>query len=350
MAEGHRKLFEQHSEDLRYVCPEAEDAFVCPICFTVFLAENLDDDLKQQRLGYGHIWPKRVKKTIRWAKPKKVLLCKNCNSKAGDQGDAMVNLFEQIKEGEKTGKLPGERLIQIITTSGKKPIEIRAEVTEKPEDKGKRYNAQLILSSNINNPEDLKRLDEFLKQGGDSDVIISPHPRANVPVGQVGILTSAYLLAFCTLGYKYIFQSCLDLVREYILNSFDKKVDDRLDFLESKDTCVWACSECNKFDPEIFFVIIPDRVETPRHLEINFLNFHVRLPVPLDSFSIKIPEETLSDLRRTHGEHIRIAADCTDPQAEKLLGNVDYYYCVEERRMKLGLRIGTSQSEKQNGA
>ncbi|MCZ7670443.1 MAG: hypothetical protein M5U34_26425 [Chloroflexi bacterium] len=103
----------------------------------------------------------------------------------------------------------------------------------------------------------------------------------NTLLTQAGFLTSAYLLAFFEYGYRYIMQTSLDPVREYILQSFEKKVDERLNFDNSKNLCFQICSDPSHYcvDPEIYLVIPADE-NVPFYQETRFLDFHVRLPVP----------------------------------------------------------------------
>jgi hypothetical protein len=103
----------------------------------------------------------------------------------------------------------------------------------------------------------------------------------NWPLAQVGWLTSAYLFAFYSFGYRYILQSCLNPVRNIILHSKPEKRDKQLDFQETKDITVRLCSEPTHFcsDP-IIGLVVPFDDQTPFHQEVSFLSYHVRLPVP----------------------------------------------------------------------
>jgi hypothetical protein len=137
--------------------------------------------------------------------------------------------------------------------------------------------------------EQRKKFYEFANEGPINITVYPPraHPRnpfgdpTNAPLAQAGFLTSAYLMAFSEYGYRYILQTCLDPVREYIQQSFEKKVDERLRFEETKDTCVQFCPETSHYreDPEIGLAIYLDK-NVPCFQEIWFLNYHVRLPVP----------------------------------------------------------------------
>ncbi len=274
-----RNLFARHLEDLKSVCPNAGEVFVCPICFEVFSRDDLDDDLEAKKLDTGHVWPRLMRQSSETARHQQVLLCTKCNTKAGGHGDAMMQEFEQVRREEETGKLSRRRIM--IGDPGRLWVNYEADVERTGDD-------SLLLRNRILR-DDPKKLGEMKKLDGKRgrSIMVFPHRifdwlhnkdyRLTWRLIRVGWLTSAYLLAFDRLGYRYILQSYLDPVREYIRTSFEKKVDDRLDFAEHRDTCVLVESG-ESFEEPLFSLFVSTREGTPDHLEISFLDYRIRLP------------------------------------------------------------------------
>lgn len=77
----------------------------------------------------------------------------------------------------------------------------------------------------------IKKFYEYGEQDTINMTVYPPRGTPNKPFGdpknrllaQAGLLTSAYLLVFYLCGYGYIFQSCLDPVRNYIRSSLKKR-------------------------------------------------------------------------------------------------------------------------------
>ena len=285
------QLFRAHLADLRSVDSEYSDAFVCPICFRSFpIAAIYNEELTD-----GHAWPDyiREKSSSALAKSQRVLLCKRCNSKAGSRGDKQMQLLERIKDGEKEGQLYDERYIEIIRTPGQKPMYLRAKIIQTGE-----------LTSRIsferdkdhkqwkrNDPKMREELLFLIAQGERFSMIVPPPKGFDSNLARVGWLTSAYLLAFYTFGYRYIFHKSLDAIREYILASFDEEAMKKLPFPNSDVISVRACDEHYYNDPRIE-LDIPVDGNLPIHIEVSFLGYRVALPFPV------VPE-ILSEVIRT---------------------------------------------------
>lgn len=287
MSKQHQRyLFQDHVADLETVVSQVGQLFICPICLEVFEPDSIEDDL----LDVGHVWPRYFRQRSEQASHQQVLLCRTCNSYAGRAGDERMQAFARFLEGQQTGDL-GLRHICITKSSGRRePLYLEAFV---------RKSGATDLTLGF--PRYRKRNQrhffeqqraEFHRYAQEDAVDITVYPprgspsrpfgdSADVPLAQSGLLTSGYLLAFYTYGYRYILQTCLDPIRAYIMDSFERKVDRRLDFDDSKNTCVTVCSNPTHFctDPTIGLTIAIDE-GIPLHLEISFLNFHIRLPVP----------------------------------------------------------------------
>jgi len=136
-------------------------------------------------------------------------------------------------------------------------------------------------------------------------LIIEPPHKLKSELSPVGWITSAYLLAFYTFGYRYILHPGLGIVRDYILKSFDDKTSTGLEVPKLDNFGLTECKEHNFEDPEIA-LIIPADEKTRIHLQISFLDYHVRLPfhfVPhvLQAMILSVPDiaNRLSDIRGT---------------------------------------------------
>lgn len=279
-------LLESHIEDLRNTLPGVEDVFVCPICLKIFSPDCIENDL----VDVGHVWPKFFRDRSQNAKHQHVLLCKKCNSSAGKSGDEIMQVDAQLDESKRQGNLD-LRNLQVIRKSGQEqPLHLEAFVQELG-DKRFRLVFPIYKKQSQRNyfGEQLNIFKQRAKEGPLNIIVYPPRGNpckpfgdpTNTPLVKAGYFTSSYLLAFHQYGYRYILQKCLDPARDYIKDSFYGRVDDWLDFHESKDTCVQKCSNPTHFcyDPEIGFVILICE-EIPFHYEVRFLDIHTRLPVP----------------------------------------------------------------------
>lgn len=209
-----------------------------------------------------------------------------------------MQLRERIKDAEKEGRAYGERRVQVIRTPGSQPINLHAMSRVQEEETTIRGTMTFEVDKVTgnwarNSPEEEAR---FLSLGQDtvSAVIIHPHHELRPNLPQVGWLTSAYLLAFYTLGYRYILHESLDPVRQHILSSFSSATVRSLRFPTSDEIALWECVDCFHQDPEIG-VSIPLDGESPVCLEISFLDCHLNLPfrfVPqvLEQLVFSVPE------------------------------------------------------------
>lgn len=273
-----KMLYDVHVVDLNKVTSHEVTTFVCPICLTEYSRDKVDTG----NLTDGHVWPDyiREKSKSKVALLQRVLLCKSCNCTAGSRGDKHMQLREMVKDGEKSGQLYQERRIQVITTPGEAPIKLRARINIREKDN---------VEGQISFPVDLRtghwitsnpaEQEKFLAmtQNDKFALIIEPPHGLKSGLAPVGWITSAYLLAFYTFGYRYILHPGIDIVRDYILRSFD---EDALANLEIPQLDNFGLTECKDHyfeNPEIALVIPVDG-KTIIHLQISFLDYHVRLP------------------------------------------------------------------------
>jgi hypothetical protein len=258
-----KKLFDSHLADLNIVRLQEGNKFICPICFT----EYSEEDVGNGNLTDGHVWPDyiREKSKSKVAPLQRVLLCKSCNSTAGSRGDKQMQLREKVKDGVKSGQLYDERQIQIITTPGKTPIKLRAKVNIQERDV---IEGQITFQTDKgtgqwlrNNPGEQERF-LIATQKDKFALIIEPPHELKSELSPVGWISSAYLLAFYTFGYRYILDASLDIVRDYILKSFDDNASANLKIPKLDNFGLTEYKEHNFENPEKY----PLKFDSKRHL------------------------------------------------------------------------------------
>lgn len=276
MAPSLKSLFENHLGDLKDINPAAEDIFICPICYGGYRCSDIQDE----KLTRGDVWPKYIREKSKITRQHIVLLCKKCNSLAGQFGDAQAQLMEQIKDSDKTGILFGKRRIT-LQNENDESIKIR-NVTINKDSQGMSISGKLDKNLNWigNNPTDQKRFEQLIGNTKPVNINIDIIPANTVSpkpeLAPAGWITSAYLFAFYTFGYKYIFQPELEPVRKYIFSSLDEKNQPSLK-VEAETFDLREYKEKYYPDPEMDLIVPVDGRSSVR-LEINFLRYQVKLP------------------------------------------------------------------------
>ena len=273
MAPIHHTLFDLHADDLQRVCPDADRVFVCPICLKVREVRHIGSG----ELNLGHVWPEHIRKGSKEAAQHYVLLCEPCNSAAGRTADAGMQEFEKINEQIKDGQITTAPRFQIVAAGrpDKKPINIGLFVESKGENTiSFALESPRTKKQKKNNEEIMKQIVDYMKEG----ITLIRNPPPNLFLARAGWLTSAYLFAFYAFGYRYIFQSCLDEVRQSILLSFTKQIDSKLAFSNDKILTVAKWNEKVYNKPHIG-VLMPVNPERQAYMRIDFRDTHIRMPV-----------------------------------------------------------------------
>lgn len=288
-------LFEQHLIDLRRVSPNADDVFVCPICFSTIRR----NDINQNTVNLGHIWPAFIRSEVESddAKHQQVLLCKSCNSSAGSRGDNEMQKHEKARRG----LLPSKVWVHV---RGEPPLALELFVTMS--DDGPPYEGQVTVRvppGEWEYNDRWKRFRDIADGQKQIDIAVNQFT-ADRKLAYAGWLTSAYLFAFYTFGYRYVFQNALDPVRDYIRQSFQEQTDNRLYFHRTKNLAVQTCKTHNYQEPKIIYHTKTQGSAVPHHLEVSLLDYHVRLPMPLKEYE-EIPVDLLPD------PEMVLAADAT---------------------------------------
>lgn len=276
-----RNLFFAHSSNLESLDSSLKDCFICPICYRLFTI----DQVPSEDLTIGHIWPRdlRDRSESGAASHQQVLLCQKCNSLTGTRIDSQTQLLEQIREGDESGRLSGERMIEIIRGPAERPIQLRARLRLDQSDEIKgRISFELDQERQVwarNNPAAEERFRAISKSGEKFGMLIHPDRRLTPKLAGAGWIASSYLLAFFALGYRYILHDQVkSRVGAYIIQALYEEAD-TLELPVSNDFAVHETSEDPKSDP-IIGLVVPAEPDKTIHLRVSFLRTEVRLPMP----------------------------------------------------------------------
>lgn len=184
-----------------------DNAYICPLCLRAFCIDDSGGCTLE------HVPPKAV-----GGKPI-VITCKDCNNNLGADIDAY--LFNEIEMVYNLSHLYSVPQKSVIAFNG---ISINGQTTF-----SKESGFLFMVKPDNNSPKVYERFMSEIKNSKEGYQInlsanITNHKR-NVDLANVAVLKSAYLMAFQQLGYMYILNSNLDIVRrqinnpdEYILN------------------------------------------------------------------------------------------------------------------------------------
>lgn len=316
-----QSLFKAHLADLKSVRPDIGDMFVCPICLRMFPEDSINGGF----ITDGHVWPTDMRKMSKTANDQSILLCRDCNNSAGSRGDAQMQLYEKLKLDEHGGELYGIRTVEIVVNPGEKPIRMRVRVR-------RNYDGTFTISGVLNKdnqwlgtrPEDQARFIELAKRSIESQqqfhVVINQPQQFKANLASAGWITSAYLMSFYTLGYRYILHQNFNFIREYIMSSFIPEKENSLALPEREDFHIETDESFDFSDPAIRINIPIGRSENIR-LDVCFLKYIVCLPILL---APNIFEGYWSIMKKQlHGQHIPPAKEGDSPCV------YDYVHCTK---------------------
>jgi len=96
----------------------------------------------------------------------------------------------------------------------------------------------------------------------------------SAPLAKAGWIQAAYLMAFYTFGYRYIFQTSVQPIYEYIHNSYEsirpQSKNDTIRVIESK-----SC--CHKYP--VVELMVPINADRPLFIRVSMLQYHIHLPI-----------------------------------------------------------------------
>lgn len=280
------QLFDAQTKDLNELLFKPEEIIICPICFTVFPREAIEQEL----VNDGHVWPKDIRKMSKKAGHMQVLLCKECNE-GSSPADNQMQIHERLRKEKDTGEL-GFRSVELHEDGNDKPIELNVNVNFLK-------NGSLTITGRVDkdlkfkdsSPEDKERLERVFK--GKKKVHIDIHPPKEFKPELVpsAWITSSYLMAFYALGYRCIVRANTQIVRDYILSSFDKTIKE----LPVPNDETFSLQEyVGEYypDPVVSFVY-PLESAKKVFLSVSFLSYEVRLPVLYEPSTMNIIMEGL---------------------------------------------------------
>lgn len=264
-----------------------------------------------QDLTIGHVWPNLFREKKHALEKYQILLCSYCNSKAGSSGDAQMQLAEKHKNAERAGLLE-DRKIQLVASDNQKPIKLQANVTRTD-----KTGARLVFSAKRNSPTEIEAFKKMAASKQKFNLIVQPPRLVNTEKAKAGWVTSAFLFAFYTLGYRYLANEYMNPVRQFIWDSFDKKT---VAMPDSVSVGEYKNKEVN-FDEPRLEINIPLNPPDPCHVEIKMARYVISLPfrfypaamVPF--LELVVPQIFVSDglLRKDfdHDTFLTINIQCT---------------------------------------
>lgn len=265
-----RTLYKNHLIDLQSIAPSFTECAICPLCLKSVDRTNGSD---------GHVWPKYIRKKAGNPLPvARVLLCKDCNERAGKFGDTHMQQHEKAKDGV------AERPLEVYIPGPLGPhFALRGKIT------GIHDNTIDSLTFNLKNLSKNERM-QFRDLIDSTKVSLNVHsPRDGVaPIAKAGWVQAAYLMAFYTFGYRYIFQPSAQIVYDYIQNSYQLDTKSFNTIRTPSSIQVKICDNCWDIHPNVKLIIPADHT-LPPFIEISLLNYHIHLPIDgskkwMDSF------------------------------------------------------------------
>lgn len=199
-AEQRFKLAKAFSTHLVNLAPKLVERFQCPTCMRIFNIHPSSTDITA-----AHILPEAAGGK-NWT-----LLCRQCNSNFGKSQDRWFGEYLNVLLNEKASFLDAKTKSKYIEINGEKfsgKISVANDGT-----------IDLILPTNHNPPGKV----DSLCLGPKVEIkFVAELVKHELEIS-LGYLTAAYLMWFDALGYNWIYQSGLDIVRKQIQNP-NKKI------------------------------------------------------------------------------------------------------------------------------
>lgn len=198
-AEQRYQLAKALSAHLVNLAPELDGKFQCPTCMRAFNIHPSSTDITA-----AHILPEAA------GGKKWTLLCEKCNKNFGKSQDKWFGEYLNVLLNEKASFLDVKTKSKYIEVNGEK---VSGRIFVSNDD-----TINIILPTNHNPPGKV----DSLCLGPEVEIKFVPELVKHELEISLGYLTAAYLMWFDALGYNWIYQSGLDVVREQILNPNEK--------------------------------------------------------------------------------------------------------------------------------
>lgn len=209
---GKEMIFIKGAEAIRQITGVDKDLYACPLCRSVFPKGALDTG----SLTLEHVPPDSIDgRGI-------VLTCHQCNSKAGHTIEAQLHRRRELIKFVQALTGEGNYSGRIQLTMSETETNVDAEIEDRQ--------LRMVVPDEINDPEHREGQFEKLDQMVENDTWdgykfnVSPAIRYNPRVADLSYLKSGYLAAFASLGYLYVMQKSLEVVREQISNPEDQLI------------------------------------------------------------------------------------------------------------------------------
>lgn len=288
------QLFDAHTKDLNEMLREPKEIIFCPICQYGFDRRDVDTGI----VNTGHVWPDNIGQESKKIRHIQVLLCESCNTKSKKAENQMQD-YDTLRRAEASGKL-GVRKVKFLDEETGKTIEFRANVEQNSQSlklSGRVDRDENFLDSD---PKNQVRLKAIFMGGKKVNITIEPTKKYDLGKVPAAWITSAYLMAYHALGYRYIFQRDVQTVRDFILNSFENDSKE-IDPPKDENFAVERYEDSYYPDP-LVQLIFPPGTTAKVYILVSFLDTAVRLPFLYEpAYYAKL----LGHIRLLFGEELR---------------------------------------------
>jgi hypothetical protein len=210
MQKVREKIFDLYSQNLEMIINQDGlpislpfPAYICPLCKGVFPKDAIMSHDKESELTVEHIPPKSVgSKEI-------VLTCKNCNNTHGSKLDS--HLSGKLKGGKFLSMTPGEEIQAEFEVNGNIPARGYIKISNSG-------SVEVFFDGKRTNQKYEKQLIDFVTSDSNKKKLKMTFTTHNRRLAKLSILRSAYLWAFCRLGYAFIFSKGAERIRQLIEN------------------------------------------------------------------------------------------------------------------------------------
>lgn len=209
---GKEIIFEKGAEAIRQITGVDKDLYACPLCRSAFPKEALDTG----SLTLEHVPPDSIDgRGI-------VLTCHQCNSKAGYTIEAQLHRRREAIKFAQALTGDGDYSGRVQLTMSEIETNVDAEIED--------GRLRLVVPEEINDPDHQEGQFEKLDEMAENDTWdgykfnVSPDIRYNPRVADLSYLKSGYLAAFASLGYLYVMQESLEVVRKQVTNPKDQLI------------------------------------------------------------------------------------------------------------------------------
>ena len=194
-----RRLFEVGATALTCLAPTRRDEYACPLCAGLYTRADLDE----KRLNLDHVPPRRFSRSV-GIRPIEVLVCEQCNSRAGAKVDPALSQLAEVREfaeGRSEEHLPVRLHLP----------DIEHEFRALGQRAGNRFSFTGVERRNP--PAMTRRFEDWFRSAaGAWSFHVSFQSPAARRIG-LGVLRATYLTAFAAFGYRYILGPAFEPVR-----------------------------------------------------------------------------------------------------------------------------------------